>query len=118
MKKKFIRTDYKRHSKLGKNRKKLQKWRKPKGRDNKMREKRFGYPLSPTVGRKSPGKLSGRINGKVPVLIRNVNELNNVDKNSVVIIGSIGARKKIELVKKTIEKGFVIINSSGGNKKK
>ena len=40
MKKKFLRRDSVRFSKIGKNRKKIQKWRKPKGRDSKMRLKR------------------------------------------------------------------------------
>ena len=39
MTKNFLRVDSARYSKLGKGRRKLQKWRKPKGRDNKMREK-------------------------------------------------------------------------------
>ena len=37
---KFLRRTWSRYSKLGKRRKKKQVWRKPTGRDNKMREKR------------------------------------------------------------------------------
>jgi ribosomal protein L32E len=39
-KRKFLRRIWSRYSKLGKKRKKKQVWRKPRGRDNKMREKR------------------------------------------------------------------------------
>jgi len=43
-KKRFLRRLTNRYLKLGKKRKKKQKWRKPKGRHNKMREKERGYP--------------------------------------------------------------------------
>ena len=59
---KFKRQESGRHSKLGKNRKKLQKWRGAKGRDNKIREHRFGYPKAPSVGYKNTRKDFGKIN--------------------------------------------------------
>jgi len=54
--KKFIRQESRRYSKLGSRRKKLQKWRKPKGRDSKMRLNMASHSASPTVGHKSPKK--------------------------------------------------------------
>ena len=42
MPKKFIRTDYWRMSKLGAGRKKLQVWRRAKGKHSKMRRRRKG----------------------------------------------------------------------------
>jgi len=113
MKKKFIRTDMKRYSKLGKNRKKLQKWRKASGRDNKIREKRFGYPKSPAVGYKRPKKYFGQILGKTPINVYNLKDLNNVKKENVVIIGKVGARKKLEIIKKANELKLKIGNIVG-----
>ena len=53
---KFLRRTWSRYSKLGKQRKKKQIWKAPKGRDNKMREKRKGYPAVVSIGYKKPQK--------------------------------------------------------------
>ena len=71
----FLRRVGSRFSKLGKGRKKKQKWRRPTGRDNKMREKRRGYPAVVKIGYKQDVKLRGVIDKKNPVMIMNVNDL-------------------------------------------
>ena len=106
MTKKFLRQDWMRHSKLGKNRKKLQRWRRPKGRHSKMRNKRVNYPKNPLIGYKSQRKS---MPGK-PLLIHNMSELLAAKKGAKVIIARIGARKKIELIKKAQEEGIAILN--------
>ncbi|MBD3247626.1 hypothetical protein GF378_03335, partial [Candidatus Pacearchaeota archaeon] len=68
--KKFIRRMHRRHSKLGKKRKKKQVWRKPTGRDNKMREKRKGYPAVVSVGYRTEKEKRGKINGKERVHVK------------------------------------------------
>jgi len=110
MKKKFSRRDSVRFSKLGKNRKNLQKWIKPKGRDNKMRLKMKGYPLHPTVGDKSKKSDYGKIDGLTPVLVHNISELENLDKNSIVIIARVGKKKKMDIIKKADEMKLKIKN--------
>ena len=60
-KKKFLRRIWKRYSKLGRKRKKEQKWRRPKGRDNKMREKRRGYPITVRIGYRGEKKERGKV---------------------------------------------------------
>ena len=93
MPKKFIRRDSVRYSKIGKGRRKLQKWRKPKGRDNKMRLKRKSYPKTVSIGYGKPKKKNPQ------VLIRNLNDLVSADKNSEIIISKrIGAKKKIDII--------------------
>lgn len=109
-KKKFIRRDSKRYSRIGKNRKKLQKWRKPKGRDNKMREKRAGYPVNVSVGYKSSKKTKGKINDLTPCRVYNLNDLEKAGNDSIVIIGKIGAKKKAEIIKKAVEMKLKIGN--------
>lgn len=110
MKKKFVRTDVTRYSKIGKNRKKLQVWRRPRGRDNKIREHRFGYPVMPTVGYKKARKETGRIEGLVPVNVYNLKDVEKATKENIIIIGKVGAKKKIELIKKATELNIKIQN--------
>jgi len=107
---KFVRRDSCRYSKLGKNRKKLQKWRKPKGRDNKSREKRKGYPRSPTVGHKKPNSESGKIKNKVPINVSNVIDLKKVNKENIIIINKVGAKKKMEIIKFAEKSKIEILN--------
>jgi len=110
MKKKFVRRDAGRFSKLGKKRKKMQKWRKPKGRDNKMREKRFGYPKLVSLGYKSSKGKSGKIEGLTPCLVYNIKDLDTVNKNSMIIIAKVGAKNKLEIIKKALKMKLRIAN--------
>jgi len=107
---KFVRADSCRYSKLGKKRKKLQKWRKPKGRDNKAREKRKGYQRSPTVGYKKPHSESGKIGNKIPLNVSNLKDLKDVSKENIIIINKIGAKKKMEIIKMAEESKIKILN--------
>jgi large subunit ribosomal protein L32e len=113
MRKKFLRQDYLRHSRLGKNRKKLQKWRRPKGRDSKMRLRRKSRPASPGVGYKSPRKTIGKIGGLKPILVHNIKELDKVDARSIAIIAKVGAKKKLEMIKHAEEKKIKVSNLGG-----
>lgn len=115
MKKKFIRQDYMRLPRLGKGRKKLQKWRRPKGRDSKMRENRRSYPAVVRVGYKTPAKDSGKIKGMTPVRVCNVAELEKVKKDNVIIVGKVGAKKKMDILKKAEEMKFKVVNLGGKN---
>ena len=106
----FVRADTFRLLRLGKKRRKLKKWRRPRGTHNKLRLKRVGHPALPTVGHRSPRKESGKISGLIPKLVHNVNELSKLDKNSIAIIARVGARKKLEIIKKAEEMKIKIIN--------
>ena len=110
---KFIRTDSKRHSRLGKNRKKLQVWRRARGRHSKIRRKRFGYPRMPKIGYATSRKESGLVQGLKPVLVSNMKEISNVKKGSIIILARVGAKKKLEMIKKSHELGFKIANLGG-----
>jgi len=101
--KKFLKRDTKRFSKFGKKRKKLLSWRKPKGRDNKMREKRRGYAAVVKIGYKT------EIQEKA-ILIKNLKDLSNLKNNDKVILGNIGKKNKIEIVKKAKEMKIKISN--------
>lgn len=109
----FLRSDTVRHLRLGKKRRKLQKWRRPRGRHSKIRRKRFSYPLKVSAGYKSPDSISGMIQGRVPVLVRNIRELDTLTPQNIVIIARVGAKKKLELIKRAQEKKIAIANVRG-----
>jgi len=92
----FLRRTSNRYSKLGKGRKKKQIWRRPTGRDNKMREKRRGYPARVSIGYKKTKK-------EKEIIIQNPKELEKVNKKSIIVIGNVGKKKKIEIVKRAKE---------------
>ena len=76
-----------------------------------MRQKRKGYPKTVSIGYGAPRNESGKIDGLIPLRINNINELNNVGKeNAVIISGRIGARKKIDVIKKAEEEKIKILN--------
>lgn len=100
---KFLRRNWKRHPKLGKGKKKKQVWRKPKGRDNKMREMRKGYPKTVKIG-------YGKPKNKAKLIIRNISDLEKVGKNQRIFLGKIGKKKKLEIAKLAKERQIVFAN--------
>ncbi|MCK5624645.1 hypothetical protein KAI04_02285 [Candidatus Pacearchaeota archaeon] len=99
----FLRRISNRYSKLGKRRKKKQVWRRPTGRDNKMRERRRGYPARVSIGYKNT-------ENEKTIVIYNSKELEKIDKKSAVSIGNVGMKKKIEIVKKAKELRIQLLN--------
>ena len=106
----FVRRTWGRYPKLGKRRKKKQVWRRPSGRDNKMREKRKGYPAVVSVGYKKDKKIKGTIEGKKTIRVENIKDLEKVRKSEIMLLGRMGKKKKIEIAKKAKEKGLEIYN--------
>jgi large subunit ribosomal protein L32e len=110
MPRKFIRRNWTKASRLGQKRKSKQVWRAAKGRHNKVREKRKGYPIKVMIGFKQEKKGRNLMKGKKPVLVQNLKELEKIGKGEIAIIGKIGNRKRIELAKKAKEKGINVYN--------
>lgn len=110
MNKKFLRRNTDRYKRLGSNRKKLQKWRKPKGRDTKTRLRQRGYSRTVEIGYKQDKKTRGKANDMNIILIRNINDLKAVKGNSALTLGKIGKKKKIEIAKEAVEKKLEFIN--------
>jgi len=96
---KFLRRNYNLHIKLGKRRKKKQVWRKPKGRDNKMRESRKGRPPLVSIGYKR------KIEKKKRIIVYNLKDLEDAgkEKHGLIILGKVGRKRKIEILKKALE---------------
>ena len=90
------------HLTIGKRRKKKRTWRKPKGRDNKMRQNRKGrFPIV-SIGYK---KKAEKRNIK---MVHNLNDLEKSGKGDIIILGKIGGKKKAEILKKAMEKKIEI----------
>ena len=100
---KFLRHTSHKYSKLGLRRKNKQIWRRPTGRDNKMREQRRGHPAIVAIGYSTDRKERGKVDKKTPVIVRNVNQIANIKKDQIAILGNVGMNKKIEMVKKAKE---------------
>jgi len=107
---KFLQRDWTRFSRLGRRKKSKQKWRRPTGRDNKMREKRRGYPVVVSIGYRKKAIDRNKVDGKEIVMIFNVSDLTKVGKNNVAHIGKVGAKKKSEIAKKAIEMKINLLN--------
>lgn len=104
----FLRRIWRRYSKLGRGKKKKQKWRRPKGRDNKMREKRRGYPKTVSIGYGNEKKFRGKIENKIPLRVFNVKDLEKAKPENIILLGKIGKKKKIEIIEKAKEKKIEI----------
>ena len=99
----FLKRGWNRNFKLGKRKKKKRVWKKPKGRHNKMREKRKGY--SPVVGIGYKNEERKNI-----FLIENLGDLSKVKNKDLIILAKMGKKKKLEIIKKAIENKIKILN--------
>lgn len=75
-----------------------------------MREKRKGYPSVVRIGYQKNKKEKGLIQGKRPIMIFNVMELERVGKGDIVVLGRVGKKKKTEIIKTAKEKKIEICN--------
>ena len=103
----FIRQDIHKRKKL-----KL-KWRKPKGIHSKIRHHFKGRRKMPSPGYKSPRAASGmHSSGLMPVMVFSVKDLTAVSKgkDGIIISGSVGMKKKYEILKKIRDFGLEVLN--------
>lgn len=102
----FLRQDGHKLDKLSK------KWIKPKGLDSKMRRGLKGYRVSPSPGYSSPRLVKGLArDGLREIIVYNVHDLSKIGKNDIAVIGgSVGTRKKVEIIKKAKEMKLNIRN--------
>lgn len=110
IKPKFVRKEANKKAKLGKGRKKLWKWRRQKGRHNKIRQKMKGYTGRPVIGYGSKKSSRHLINNQKPRLIFNAEELSSVQKHEVAVIAHTSKKNKIKIAKKALEKNIKILN--------
>ena len=96
--KKFLRVNVNQYSKLGVRRKKLRKYRKGIGLDNKIRLKMKGHLRNVSIGFRNEKKTRDLVNGLKPVRIENLKELEKLGKDQIGIIGKVGMKKKKEII--------------------
>ncbi|MDD5651579.1 MAG: eL32 family ribosomal protein [Candidatus Nanoarchaeia archaeon] len=87
-------------------------WRKPRGMHNKLRRRMRGHVHVPTIGFGSPRlvKFLSK-SGLKAELVNNLSQLKKLDnKKHSIIIGKIGLKNKLELIKKCIELKFKVSN--------
>ncbi|TLY07860.1 MAG: 50S ribosomal protein L32e [Thaumarchaeota archaeon] len=105
---KFIRQESWRYDRLAEN------WRKPKGKDNKMRKQKSGMPAIVKVGYRGPRVSRGlHPSGYTDNLVHNVNELARLDpkKDAARLGHTVGKRKRVEMIAKASELGIKVLNA-------
>jgi len=110
MKKKFLRTDANRFSKFGNGRGKKAKWRSPKGRDNKLREKIKGHPAKVSIGFRTEKEKRNTFEEKRIVIVKNLKGLKKLKKNEIGVVGKVGKKKKQEIAKEAEKKKINLKN--------
>ena len=103
----FIRQDNPKRMKVN------DKWRKPKGIHSKIRHKFKGRRKMPSPGYKSPAEVKGlHASGLKIIGVSSINDIIKIRKESegAVIAGSVGMRKKLEILKKAKDMNISILN--------
>ncbi|MEM0453356.1 MAG: 50S ribosomal protein L32e [Sulfolobales archaeon] len=88
-------------------------WRRPKGKDNPMRLKLKGHPPMASVGFGTPAIIRGlHPKGLQPVVVNSISDLSRYRPEEVLVyIGrEVGLRKRLEIINKAREAGFLIAN--------
>ena len=104
---KFVRQESWRYDRLAEN------WRKPKGKDNKMRRQVSGVPPLVKVGYRGP-KISRGLHpsGYLDVLVYNIHDLEKLNpKNDAARISrTVGKLKRKEIISRSLELDIKILN--------
>jgi large subunit ribosomal protein L32e len=104
----FIRQESWRYDRLAEN------WRKPKGKDNKMRKQKAGWPDIVKVGYRGPRVARGlHPSGYTDNVVHNIAELARLDpkKDAARLGHTVGKRKRIEMIAKATELGIKVLNA-------
>ena len=104
---KFVRQESWRYKRVKKS------WRKPKGIDNKMQEKRKGVPSMVNIGYRGPKAVRGlHPSGYQVVHVANIYDLEDIDKDTeaVMIKHTVGGRKRQQILDNASDLGLKILN--------
>ncbi|MGC8816573.1 MAG: 50S ribosomal protein L32e [Candidatus Hadarchaeum sp.] len=104
---KFRRQEWFRFKRLG------EKWRKPRGRDSKLRLRIKGKGSLVTIGYRNPKSLRGlHPSGVAEVLVKSLSDLDKIDatKQAIRIAASVGGRKREQILKRAEELKIRVLN--------
>jgi large subunit ribosomal protein L32e len=104
---KFRRQEWFRFRRLG------EKWRRPRGKDSKMRVGKSGKPAMPSVGYKSPKLMRGlHPSGLAEVMVSSPRDIEGINPNKQVvrIASSVGGRKREQILARAKEMGIRVLN--------
>ena len=105
---KFIRQESWRYDRLAEN------WRKPKGKDNKMRKQKAGHPDLVKIGYRGPKVARGlHPSGYNDIIVHNVNELAGLDpkKDAIRLGRTVGMRKRKDIIEEATKMGLKMLNA-------
>jgi large subunit ribosomal protein L32e len=88
-------------------------WRRPRGKDNKMRLQVSGVPRLVKIGYRGPKVARGlHPSGYNDILVFNVKDLSRVDKatDAIRIARTVGRRKRIEIVSEAKKMQIKVLN--------
>lgn len=89
------------------------KWKKPKGRHSKLREKRRGMHKMPSIGFKQSEK-----DRQKQLIINNLNDLNSLKKGDKVrLSGKVSNKNKLKILNECAKKGIIVSNYKDPKKK-
>ncbi|KUO39271.1 MAG: 50S ribosomal protein L32 [Hadesarchaea archaeon DG-33-1] len=103
----FRRQEWFRFRKLG------EKWRRPRGKDSKMRLGERGKPVLPSVGYKLPKSTRGsHPSGLAEITVSRPGEIDKVNpsRQAVRIASSVGRRKREQILARANELGIKVLN--------
>jgi len=103
----FVRQESWRYKKLATN------WRKPKGKDNKMRKQVSGVPALVKVGYKGPRKSRGlHPSGYNDILIFNTNDLARINPkiDAIRIAHGVGYKKRLDILDQATKLKIKVLN--------
>lgn len=89
------------------------KWRRPRGKDNKMRLKRSGKQPMVSVGYRGPKEVRGaHASGLKEVMVATPGQLEGLENVIIRINRTVGNKKKIDIVKMAVKSNLKIANPS------
>ena len=104
---KFLRQEWFRLVSLGK------KWRRPRGKQSKLRKHIKGKGFIPNVGYGTPKAVRGlHPSGLKEILVSNLNQINDIDpkKQCIRMARTVGIKKRIEIMNIAKEKEIRVLN--------
>lgn len=108
--KRFQRTKFRAYVKLGAGQKSKQRYRKAKGIHNKTRQKWKSRPRRVEIGYKGEVSKRGLVKGKEPIVVKSISDLSKIAEGKVAVLGKVGMKRKIEIVKEAQSKKIRFAN--------